>query len=201
MKKIISMGIASAVLALTAIAASADIKAVSEKVVEGSTVTVTITTDADLDAFGFAASATGLELVGDPEVSANTGFKVVGDGTVRFAGGYPKGWKAGDTIATLTYTVTAKAGEKVAVSLDNYGGMKNVLLSTGELEVVAAETSEPTSSESTPSESTPSESGSESTPSESGSGEGGENVPTGVALAVVPAVLAGAAVVVAKKRK
>ncbi len=206
MKKIISMGIASAVLALTAIAASADIVAVTDKVVEGNTVKVTITTDAELSSFGFVVSATGLELVGDPADVGLASFKVMEDGSVRFAGGYPKGWKAGDTIATLTYTVTAKAGEKVAVALSDFGDMGNVLKGTGEIEVVAEGAGESSSSESS-SESTSessSESTSESTPESGESDPGtdpGANPGTGIALAVVPAVLAGAAVVVAKKRK
>ena len=202
MKKIISMGIASAVLALTAIAASADIKANGpEKAESGKTVTVTITITAEITDCGFYVSATGLEAVGDPDTTTTDGSMIVGtlkaDGSVLVGGCAAAGKtiKAGTVLATITYTVTAENGTDAVVEVKNAEGYEEAL-QNHTIKVEVEETSKP--EESKPEESKPEE----SKPEESGSGEGGSDVPaTGVALAVVPAVLAGAAVVVAKKRK
>lgn len=204
MKKIISMGIASAVLALTAIAASADIKAdTADKAVSGKTIKVEITTTAEITDCGFIVSATGLEVesVDTTTVGSTIVNKVKEDGTVKIGGMADAGKtiKAGTVLATITYTVTGATGDAIAVAIDTASQGYDDVPVNYTATVVAEETSDPTSSDPT------SESGSESTSesgSESGSGEGGSDVPgTGVALAVVPAVLAGAAVVVAKKRK
>ena len=197
MKKIISMGIASAVLALTAIAASADIKANGPETAKtGDVITVTITTTAEITDCGFFVSATGLEFV-SVDTTTTDGSSIVNkakeDGSYKI-GGYAAGGKtiaANSVLATITFTVTGETGTKPVVEIKNAAGYEEAVQNLT-VEVVA---DEPTSSDSG------SESGSEST-SESGAGEGGSDVPgTGVALAVVPAVLAGAAVVVAKKRK
>lgn len=199
MKKIISMGIASAVLALTAIAASADIKATTEdKVVNGKDITVQIVTTAKVEAFGFTVSASGLETTKE-KVEAATGAlsNIAADGSVMVSGYNVTGWDADSVLATITYTVTAETGADIAVVLDNMPGMDDAFENLP-LKVVAEETSEPEPSQ--PESSDPS---SEPEPSDPGKEDpkDPESPGTGVALAVVPAVLAGAAVVVAKKRK
>ena len=201
MKKIISMGIASAVLALTAIAASADIKAdTADKVINGQTIKVEITTTAPITDCGFVVSATGLEVVDvDTTVDGATILPgVTADGSLKIGGfsNTAEPLKAGTVLATITYTVTAATGEDVAVAIDTASQGYDDVPVNFTAKVEAEEESKP--EESKPEESKPEE----SKPEESGSGEGGSDVPaTGVALAVVPAVLAGAAVVVAKKRK
>ena len=194
MKKIISMGIASAVLALTAIAASADIKATTnDKAINGKTITVEISTTTAIESFGFTVSAAGLEtaLENVAATTAGTAFaNINAEGTVLVSGFNAAGYKAGDVLATITYTVTAETGSDIAVTLGNMDGYDEATQPLP-LKVVAEEepgTSEPGTSEP----------GTE----EPGTEEPGTDVPgTGVALAVVPAVLAGAAVVVAKKRR
>ena len=202
MKKIISMGIASAVLALTAIAASADIKANGPETAKtGDVITVTITTTAEITDCGFIVSATGLEFV-SVDTTTTDGSMIVNkakeDGSYKIGGTAAAGKTiaANSVLATITFTVTGETGTKPVVEIKNAAGYEEAVQNLT-VEVVAEE--KPATSDSD-SEST-SESGSDST-SESGAGEGGSDVPgTGVALAVVPAVLAGAAVVVAKKRK
>ena len=192
MKKIISMGIASAVLALTAIAASAAIKAdTKDALTPGSTITVDITTTEAIDGYQFVVSAEGLEVVkvkqnkvqvdGEEEELCVTTKEAKEDGSYLLIGGSAEGWKAGDVIATITYTVTAEEGEKVAVAFAPDGGVEATFEAYGPFTVGEA--------------GDPGQPGQPVDPADPG------NPGTGVALAVVPAVLAGAAVVVAKKRK
>ena len=183
MKKIISMGIASAVLALTAIAASADIVVSStDKAEAGKTVTVTVTTTADIEAFGFTLTADGLSATVDDIVKGEGGLiekNTAEDGSLSIGGINSDGWKAGAVLATITYTVTAEEGD-VTVAIAGTEGMEGVytpLTLTIGADAPATDPTDPTD------------------PADP------ENPPMGVALAVVPAVLAGAAVVVAKKRK
>ena len=191
MKKIISMGIASAVLALTAIAASADmVAATADKAVAGKDITVTITTTADVETFGFAVSATGLETTKDNVKATEEGQafgNVIEDGTVKVSGFNVGGYKAGTVLATITYTVTGDVDTDAVVALDNLEGYDEALQNLT-VKVEAEGTTDPTE----PTD--PTDPGKED-PTDPSSPE------TGVALAVVPAVLAGAAVVVAKKRK
>lgn len=181
MKKIISMGIASAVLALTAVAASATITATSaDKAVNGKTIKVAITTDADIEAFGFNLAAEGLTATA-ADVQAE-GMIIPGDaadGSINVNGVSVDGFKAGTVLATVTYTVTAETDADVAVAISNLPGMKYEFtnFTAKVVEEGAADPTDPTD------------------PTDP------DQPSTGVALAVVPAVLAGAAVVVAKKRK
>lgn len=190
MKKIISMGIASAVLALTAIAASADITATGAAEVEaGKTVEVTVTTTAAMEAYGITLAADGLETTlenvkvafVDTDVT-----NVLADGSVVLTGAKATGYKAGDVLATITYTVTAAKDADVNIALANMEGMDDVLVNYTAKVVDAAATdpTQPTDPTTDPTDPTQP-----------------ENPDTGVALAIVPAVIAGAAVVVAKKRK
>ena len=181
MKKIISMGIASAVLALTAIAASADMAAsvVEEKAVADGTVTVEVKTTVDVEDFGFNILAGGLEVVSVSVNEDNTAAAAQEDGSYNITGASMKGWKAGETVATITYTVTAEVGDTVAVALSGMKGYEDVVFTPFEAMTVV-------------------EAGQPGQPVQP---DQPDNPGTGVALAVVPAVLAGAAVVVAKKRK
>lgn len=183
MKKIISMGIASAVLALTAVAASAAITATTaDKAVNGKTVKVQITTDADVEAFGFNLAAEGLTATAaDVQADGMIVAADAADGSINVNGISLDGFKAGTVLATVTYTVTAETDADVAVALSNMPGMTDTY--TGlTLKVVEEGAADPTKPD-------PTDPTDPDQPS------------TGVALAVVPAVLAGAAVVVAKKRK
>lgn len=192
MKKIISMGIASAVLALTAIAASADMVAAGpEKAAPGTEITVTITTTADVDTFGFVVSGTGLEATAAVATEEGTALaKIADDGSVKASGFNVGGYKAGTVLATITYTVTGDVDTDAVVALANGEGYDEALQNLT-VKVEAEGTTDPTE----PTDPTdPTDPGKED-PTDPSSPE------TGVALAVVPAVLAGAAVVVAKKRK
>lgn len=176
MKKIISMGIASAVLALTAIAASADIAATgAEKVEAGKTVEVVVKTTADIEDFGLTLAADGLELVSIDTKNINNTLE---DGTVVLTGADLNGYKADTVLATVTYTVTAEKDADVSVALAGMPGYEKDAFVNYTAKVVEAGAAEDPTQPSDP-----------------------ENPPMGVALAVVPAVIAGAAVVVAKKRK
>ncbi len=180
MKKIISLGLASAVCALTAIAASADVaKYTTEgEAVNGATVKVTVTAAADQEIPSFVVSTDGFEVV---EVKG-TGMSSYNAETKKFA--MLGNVKAGDTIATVTLKITAEAGKTATMTLKD--AEDRVKYEGYSLEIKGATTP----SESTPSESKPADKEDDTT-----------NPGTGVALAVVPAVLAAAGVVVAKKRK
>lgn len=199
MKKIISMGIASAVLALTAIAASADMVAsTADKAVAGKDITVNISTTAEVESFGFVVSGTGLEVKTAEATGEGTAFaNVLEDGTVKVGGFNVGGYKANAVLATITFTVTGDVDSKAVVSLANGEGYDEAL--TNLTVTVEAEGSGDTSTSTDSGDSTGDQSGDQS--GDSTGDNTGDNVPTGVALAVVPAVLAGAAVVVAKKRK
>ena len=178
MKKIISMGIASAVLALTAIAASADITATGAAEVEtGKTIEVAITTDADITDYGVSIAAEGLEFVEAKGLKSDFDLAVPqADGSVYLTG--ISSFAAKETIVTLVYTVTAETGADVTIALTGLPGYEKDAFVNYTAKVVEAGTAP-----SNPDDTNP------------------ENPPMGVALAVVPAVIAGAAVVVAKKRK
>ena len=123
--------------------------------------------------------------------------------------------KAGEVIFSQTYTVDAPAGDAISVALEAVEGItgtpaamtlvvKEVTPVTSTPEESKPEESKPEESkpeESKPEESKPEESKpEESKPTES-KPSGETNPPTGIALAVFPAVIAGAAVVVAKKKR
>lgn len=190
MKKIISLGLASAVCALTAVAASADAAkfVVDGEVENGKTVTVSVVATEDVGSFSAALAVDGFAEVKESDVKVSgygkyseTSKKIGSVGTV----------KAGDTICTITLTVTAAAGEKASIALtDDAGALK---IEKAEVEVKGASESKP--EESKPEESKPEESKPDDKKDDSA------NPGTGIALAVVPAVLAAAGVVVAKKRK
>lgn len=203
MKKIISLGIASAVLAMTAMSASAGVVVkTDDKVTTGATIKVTFVADADSDAISFKTTASGATLV-DAAAAVSNPLVVVGSEKNSFVSLVAV--KSGDVLFTQTYTVTAKEGEAVAVNVTDLEGTTGV--ATNLSVTVKTETSEPstpsTSDPSTPSTSDPStpSTSDPSTSSDTSKPDDDKNPGTGVALAVFPAVIAGAAVVVAKKKR
>lgn len=188
MKKIISMGIASAVLALTAIAASADITATGAAEVEtGKTVEVVITTTADTETYGVNLAADGLEFVEAKGLKSD--FDIVApqaDGSINFTGVSMSGYKAGDVLGTFVFTVTAAKDADVNIALSPMSEGDSTVLVSYTAKVVDGAATDPTD---------PADPTDPTDPTQP------ENPDTGVALAIVPAVIAGAAVVVAKKRK
>ncbi len=202
MKKIISLGIASAICALTAVSASAaDAKiklTPSGEVATGKQITIEVTAVSEVNGIQFDIDAAGLKI--DSIDSDDSGF-TKNSALTRVATMSKR--PAGSVICTITATVTAQAGEKVSVTLGDKQGVSTADLPEGkafELDVKGAVTSDTSSTPtSEPTSSTPT-----SEPTSSGTASGGDNNPnpdTGVALAVIPAVLAAAGVIVAKKRK
>lgn len=202
MKKIISMGIASAVLALTAVAAYAESAEATatpafsmitepENPVTGGEFTVEfIGESSDVSTLQFSVETEGLEYV---SADYKAGDTTLFDADTK-AFGTVGGIEEGKTFLTLTFTVTANVGEAVSVKV--VPGSVNFEAVMPEVDSITLQVVEGgDTSDLTPSGSD-SGSGSEST-------DGGDttNPPTGIALAIVPAVLAGAGVVVAKKRK
>lgn len=200
MKKIISMGIASAVLALTAVAAYAESAPAEatpaftmfsepENPVTGGEFKVEFIGETDGADVQFIVETKGLELV-----NAETKGSLVNFNETTGKCGVV-GTVADEVFLTLTFTVTAAAGEGISVDVasanTNFDALMPEVTTMAVQVVEGGDTSDLTPSGSD----SGSDSGSEST------GDGTTNPPTGIALAIVPAVLAGAGVVVAKKRK
>ena len=222
MKKIIALGAAAAVLSLTAVADSAAIAPVMTPAapVAGDTVTVEIVANGmtqDSTAFKVVASDNLTLTANDP----GTGLFNPETGKYAWAGtAVPAD---GTVLLTLTYTVDAAADEEVTVALEAGSGATDISADTVAAVVVDGEstdvpdtdTIETTEEEFYTSEEEPglttTDEGTvdEGTVDEGTVDEGNTdadtdnkgNPDTGIALAVVPAVLAGAAIVVAKKRK
>lgn len=210
MKKILSLGVASAVLSLTAVAASATIYAdVSTPVVPGEQVVVDIVADGidtkglefkvEADGLTFVESANGAAGMANYADATNKAYWFSTDGTTP---------ADGTVLLTLTYTVDAEAGEDISVTLSaDEAFAKYVNATPVTVEVTAAggeveqpgdepgETEEPTIEDPTEEPGEPNE-----VPGEEPGSEEPENPITGVGLAVIPALVAGAAVVASKKR-
>ncbi len=215
MKKILTLGVASAICALTAISASAAPASYVQKgeLKKDGVITIDVVAGQDTTGLSFKVDATGLD---DLEVTfsgtANnamvhkwdTATKTVmlSDGTGKVVA------KAGEVICTISAKVTAEANQEVSVTLVDASadGKYTAFLPDAAWKdtVKGATESKPEESkpeESKPEESKPEESKPEESKPEESKPEGSGNPPTGVALAVVPVVLAAAGVVVAKKRK
>lgn len=206
MKKIISLGIASAVLALAAISASAEIIAEADNApVVGTEFTVKILTDAPVSNFTIAVKGEGIQVVNTAGASTE-GFVTAAkrdDTTVGISGASTTGFSAGSTLATITYTVTGEVGGNVSITLTDEEGLG--LVTEGSF-VATIEDGGNGGDVTDPGTSGDGTGTGDNSGDNSGSGSGDktgdkDNPETGIALAVVPAVLAGAAVVVAKKRK
>ena len=208
MKKILSLGVAAAVVSLTAVAASAAIAPAfdTDAPVAGETLTVQVVANGmTQEATTFTVNASeGLTLTANEAVTGG----IFSTETNKVA------W-AGTVLLTLTYTVDAAADSEVSVSLTPDAGftdisadavaavvvagastdVPNVTVETTETVETVESTEQPTVIETAETDETTETV--DTKPSDDGKGNPG----TGVALAVVPAVLAGAAIVVAKKRK
>ena len=213
MKKILSLGVAAAVVSLTAVAASAAIAPAfdTDAPVAGGTLTVQVVANGmTQEATTFTVNASeGLTLTANEAVTGGI-FSTVSN---KFAWAGTAVPADGTVLLTLTYTVDAAADAEVSVSLTPDAGftdisadavaavvvagastdVPNVTVETTETVETVESTEQPgvvTTDEETPATE-------DTKPADDGKGNPG----TGVALAVVPAVLAGAAIVVAKKRK
>lgn len=213
MKKILSLGVAAAVVSLTAVAASAAIAPAfdTDAPVAGETLTVQVVANGmTQEATTFTVNASeGLTLTANEAVTGG----IFSTETNKFAWAGTAVPADGTVLLTLTYTVDAAADAEVSVSLTPDAGftdisadavaavvvagastdVPNVTVETTETVETVESTEQPgvvTTDEEKPATEDPK-------PADDGKGNPG----TGVALAVVPAVLAGAAIVVAKKRK
>lgn len=193
MKKIISLGLASAVCALTAVAASADAIKFNDvkEATEGTTIVVPVKAAEAISMPMFKIAVDGFEIVSTDVVEDDMTVFNKENNTYVSANSVA----ADTTLFNITLKVTALTGKTATMTLTEVGTGESKVLGSYTVDVKAAATSTP--SESTPSESKPAE----STPSESKPADENKNPETGIALAVVPAVLAAAGVVVAKKRK
>lgn len=197
MKKIVSLGVASAVLALTAVAASA---ATSEKSVKavyvdgefktGATVTYNIVAAGEgVENAQLYFETKGLEFVNAEgksnfmaQANADEAFLALASGTAA---------EDGAVIATVTYKVTAEEGEEISFALKADESYPDVTVDeTAVTQTVAGAA-----------DSTPDDNSDESGDNSDSDSTDPSNPNSGIALAVVPAVIAGAAVVVAAKKR
>lgn len=221
MKKIIALGAAAAVLSLTAVAASAAIAPVMTPAspVAGDTVTVEIVAN------GMTQDSTALKVVASDNltfvdaVTTDSGLAEFNKDNMKFVWAGKAVPADGTVLLTLTYTVDAAADEEVTVALEAGSGATDISADTVAAVVVDGESTDvpDTDTIETSDEEfyTSEEEPGLTTTDEEGSVDAGTvdegntdadtdnkgNPDTGIALAVVPAVLAGAAIVVAKKRK
>ena len=199
MKKILSLGAAAAVLSLTAVAASAEIVATDNGTapVAGGEYTVDIVVQgefplvSDLAATQFTVEASdNLTLASFTKTS--TGMAEFNEERMSFTYANSEAPADGTVLLSLVFTVDAAAEEEVSVSIVPDAGFEAGVDVDAITAVVVDDGGEPISDEPAPITVAP----------ETETGKDEPNVPTGVALAVVPAIVAGAvAVVAAKKRK
>ena len=202
MKKIVSIGIDCSASALTSAAAFAESTQeaylVAEKssgeYVNGGTVTFSVkVTQSGITKGGFTVKAEGLELtdskVEGGEFSASTG-------AATFTG---DSYAKDSIVATFTYKVTANTGENVRFAISehaDYPGAVDPIPVTG----IVIEGASASGTSSTPAASS-TDSGSSSAASGGSSNTVTGNPTTGIASAIVPAILAGTAIVVAAKKR
>lgn len=223
MKKILSLGAAAAVLSLTAVAASAAIAPTMTPAtpVAGDTVTVEIVANGmTQDATTFTVKASdNLTLVDNAPVAGG----LFSAETNKFAWAGTSVPADGTVLLTLTYTVDAAADDEVSVSLVPDAGFEDISAdavaavvvdgaTTVEGDVTIDASSDEVSSDEVSSDdnggvvssdegTADADKTADANADADNKGDGKGNPDTGIALAVVPAVLAGAAIVVAKKRK
>lgn len=204
MKKILSLGVAAAVLSVTAVAASAAIApTIINDAVAGEQITVeVVATGVATNAAQFNVVASDNLTLVSSDVTTN-GFAAFNNN--KFAWANTSAPAEGEVLLTLVYDVTAAADEEISVALTPDAGFEADVDGTAAVAVVVdgetdvpAVTDEPVESTEEPIIVTDEPVVSDE-PISDETGDT-ENVPTGIALAVVPAVLAGAAIVVAKKR-
>ena len=217
MKKILSLGVAAAVVSLTAVAASAAIAPAfdTDAPVAGETLTVQVVANGmTQEATTFTVNASeGLTLTANEAVTGG----IFSTETNKFAWAGTAVPADGTVLLTLTYTVDAAADAEVSVSLTPDAGFTDISADAVAAVVVAGastdvpnvtvETTETVETVETVETEQPSviliskAAATTETVDTKPADDGKGNPGTGVALAVVPAVLAGAAIVVAKKRK
>lgn len=219
MKKILSLGAAAAVLSLTAAVASAAIAPTftPDAPVAGDTLTVQIVANGmTQEATTFTVQASdNLTLTGSTKTES--GLAEFNTETNKFAWAGSSVPADGTVLLTLTYTVDAAADEEVSVTLVPDAGFTDISADAVAAVVVANgddvndttvetvdtadtfETVEPGITDDTADTADTADTSDANNGDNKGDNKG--NPDTGVALAVVPAVLAGAAIVVAKKRK
>ncbi len=200
MKKILSLGVAAAVVSMTAVAASAAIEPIIlDEAVAGQTITVEVrATDVAVSDVQFNVVASeNLELV-DAVADASGIFNAENG---KFAWGAMADCEPGALLLTLTYTVGE--GEEVSVALepaiDAYADVVSVDAAVATVVAGGEDVQDPTDEPGDIIVDVPTEEPTDD-PAEDPT-EDPANPDTGIALAVVPAVLAGAAIVVSKKRK
>lgn len=210
MKKILSLGTAAAVLSLTAVAASAALApVVSDTAVAGEQVVVEVVANDFKGDIVDVTIKTSENLTLAEYTTTTTGMPVFNEAEMHFGWISTAAPAEGEVLLTLVFDVNAAAGEEIEVSLVPAEGyaegvdadvVTRVVVDGEETDITDVTTTETvTDTESDPVE-TVTETESETvTETET---ETQPTVPdTGIALAVVPALVAGAAVVVAKKRK
>ncbi len=216
MKKILSLGAAAAVLSLTAVAASAEIVATDNGTapVAGGEYTVDIVVQGE-----FPLVASGNDMLAATQftveasdnltlasyTATNVGTAMFNQDRMAFTYANFEAPADGTVLLSLVFTVDAAAEEEVSVKIVPDAGFEAGVDVDAITAVVVDDGGEPISDEPTPSVEPTIE---ETEPApitvapETETGKDEPNVPTGVALAVVPAIVAGAvAVVAAKKRK
>ena len=217
MKKIIALGAAAAVLSLTAVAASAAIAPDMTPAYPDTGATVSV----EIVANGMTQDSTAFKVVASDNLTLTAndpGTGLFNPETGKYAWAGTAVPADGTVLLTLTYTVDAAADEEVTVALEAGSGATDISADTVAAVVVDGESTdvpdtdtietsdeefytseeEPgltTTDEGTVDEGTVDEGNTDADTDNKG------NPDTGIALAVVPAVLAGAAIVVAKKRK
>lgn len=210
MKKILSLGTAAAVLSLTAVAASAALApVVSETAVAGEQLVVEVVANeytADIVDITIKASEN-LKLA--EYTTTTAGMPIFNEAEMHFGWISATGAPAdGEALLTLVFDVDAAAGEEVSVALVPSAGYTDgvdadavtLTVVDGESTDIPDTTTETESSVETDTVVTTIETVT-SSETESETETKTDVPPTGIALAVVPALVAGAAVVAAKKRK
>lgn len=211
MKKILSLGAAAAVLSLTAVVASAQIVATDNGTapVAGGEYVVEIKVDgefplvSDLAATQFTVEASdNLTLASFTKTS--TGMAEFNEERMSFTYANSEAPADGTVLLSLVFTVDAAAEEEVSVKIVPDAGFEAGVDVDAITSVVVDVTDEPISDEPVPTE-TPEPTVetepaiSVDTPSTETPDD--DNPSTGVALAVIPALVAGAAAVVAAKKR
>ena len=211
MKKIIALGAAAAVLSLTAVAASAAIApVVSDTATAGGSIVVEVVANSVETPYATFTVETSENLT----LTANeaNAIGLFNPANMMFTFASATAPADGTVLLTLTFDVAAAADEEVFVSLKAVDGdvdptaVTLTVVDSTETDVTDEtfdETVDETFDEPTEeTEDEPTIVTEESTEeSAEPTDEPNDNPPTGIALAVVPALVAGAAVVASKKRK
>lgn len=217
MKKILSLSAAAAVLSLTAVAASADIVATDNGTAPtaGGQYVVDIVVDgefplvSDLAATQFTVQASE-NLTLESFTKTTTGMAEFNQDRMSFTYANSEAPADGTVLLSLVFTVDAAAEEEVSVAIVpdagfeagvNADAITAVVVDTNETVIsdVPFSTEPATEPATEPVETEPAISV-EPTPTETPDNNN-DNPGTGVALAVVPALVAGAAAVVAAKKR